>query len=56
MVAWRARCIEGVRLVSNYRTQFNKIIQTTSYDELVSRLRNKQDELLAEDKGGKKKP
>jgi len=48
--------IEGVSLVSNYRTQFNKIIQTTSYKELVSKLRNKQDELLAEDKGGKKKP
>jgi len=48
--------IEGVSLVSNYRTQFNKIIQTTSYTELVSKLRNKQDELVAEDKGGKKKP
>ena len=48
--------IEGVSLVSNYRTQFNKIIQTTSYNELVSKLRNKQDELLAEDKSGKKKP
>jgi phospholipid transport system substrate-binding protein len=48
--------IEGVSLVSNYRTQFNKIIQTTSYNGLVSKLRNKQDELLAEDKGGKKKP
>ena len=46
--------VEGVSLVSNYRTQFNKIIQTTSYNELVSKLRNKQDELLAEDK--KKKP
>lgn len=48
--------IEGVSLVSNYRTQFNKIIQTTSYTELISKLRNKQDELLAEDRGGKKKP
>jgi phospholipid transport system substrate-binding protein len=47
--------IEGVSLVSNYRTQFNKIIQTSSYSELVSKLRNKQDELLAEDKGQKKK-
>lgn len=47
--------IEGVSLVSNYRTQFNKIIQTTSYNELVSKLRHKQDELVAEDKGGKKK-
>jgi len=47
--------IEGVSLVSNYRTQFNKIIQTSSYNDLVLKLRNKQDELLAEDKGGKKK-
>ncbi|HJV58292.1 MAG TPA: ABC transporter substrate-binding protein [Methylomirabilota bacterium] len=46
--------IEGVSLVSNYRTQFNKIIQTSSYSELVSKLRNKQDELMAEDKGKKK--
>jgi len=47
--------IEGVSLVSNYRTQFNKIIQTSSYNELVSKLKNKQDELMAEDKGKKKK-
>jgi phospholipid transport system substrate-binding protein len=46
--------IEGVSLVSSYRTQFNKIIQTSSYNELVSKLRTKQDELLAEDKGQKK--
>jgi phospholipid transport system substrate-binding protein len=31
--------IEGVSLVGNYRTQFNKIIQTASYDELVKRMR-----------------
>ncbi len=47
--------IEGVSLVSNYRTQFNKIIQTSSYNELVSKLKHKQDELLAEDKSQKKK-
>ena len=33
--------IEGVSLVSNYRTQFNKVIQTESYDALVQRLRAK---------------
>jgi len=33
--------IEGVSLVSNYRTQFNKIVQTESYDALVLRLRAK---------------
>jgi phospholipid transport system substrate-binding protein len=45
--------IEGVSLVSNYRTQFNKIIQTASYNELVQKLKTKQDELLSEDQ---KKP
>jgi phospholipid transport system substrate-binding protein len=36
--------IEGVSLVSNYRTQFNKIIQTGGYPDLVKRLRSKQGE------------
>jgi phospholipid transport system substrate-binding protein len=36
--------IEGVSLVSNYRTQFNKIIQTASYEELVRRMKVKQEE------------
>jgi phospholipid transport system substrate-binding protein len=40
--------VEGVSLVSNYRTQFNKIIQTESYDALVAKLKTKQDELAAE--------
>jgi phospholipid transport system substrate-binding protein len=42
--------IEGVSLVSNYRTQFNKIIQTSSYDELVKKLRAKQGEFIEGDK------
>ena len=33
--------IEGVSLVADYRTQFNKIIQTSSYDDLVKRMRAK---------------
>ena len=37
--------IEGVSLVGNYRTQFNKIIQQSSYDELVKKMKTKQDEL-----------
>jgi phospholipid transport system substrate-binding protein len=36
--------IENVSLVSNYRTQFNKIIQTSSYQELVKKMRTKQEE------------
>ncbi|HET7342890.1 MAG TPA: ABC transporter substrate-binding protein, partial [Methylomirabilota bacterium] len=31
--------IEGASLVSNYRTQFNKIVQTESYQALAERLR-----------------
>ena len=30
--------IEGVSLVANYRAQFNRIIQTSSYEELVARM------------------
>ena len=41
--------IEGVSLVSNYRTQFNKIIQTSSYNDLVQKLKTKQDELVTGD-------
>ncbi|KAB0671937.1 ABC transporter substrate-binding protein [Oryzomonas sagensis] len=39
--------IEGVSLVSNYRTQFNKIITTNGYNELVKKLKTKTDELKA---------
>ena len=42
--------IEGVSLVSNYRTQFNKIIQTSSYQELVKKLKTKQEEFIEEQK------
>jgi phospholipid transport system substrate-binding protein len=35
--------IEGVSLVANYRAQFNKIIQTSSTQALVERLRAKQE-------------
>ncbi len=37
---------EGVSLISNYRTQFNKIVQTSSYGELVKKMRTKQEEFL----------
>ncbi len=39
--------IEGVSLVSNYRTQFNKIINEQSYNELVKKLRTKSAEISA---------
>ena len=39
--------IEGVSLVANYRTQFNKVIQTESYPVLIQKLRAKQAEPAA---------
>ena len=37
--------IEGVSLVSNYRSQFSRILSQESYSELVRRLRTKVNEL-----------
>jgi phospholipid transport system substrate-binding protein len=34
--------IEGVSLVSNYRTQFDRIIRSASYAELVKRLKDRK--------------
>jgi phospholipid transport system substrate-binding protein len=42
--------IEGVSLIANYRTQFNKIITTSSFQELVKKMKTKQEEFLQEDK------
>ncbi|MGH7339154.1 MAG: MlaC/ttg2D family ABC transporter substrate-binding protein [Candidatus Rokuibacteriota bacterium] len=41
---WRAYDvnIEGVSLVSNYRTQFNTVIQRNGYPDLVAKLKAKQ--------------
>jgi phospholipid transport system substrate-binding protein len=39
--------IEGVSLVSNYRSQFNKIITANGYDRLVKKLESKSEELKA---------
>ena len=39
--------VEGVGLVGNYRTQFNAIIQRTSYQELVKTMKAKQAEAPA---------
>ena len=33
--------VEGVSLISNFRTQFDKVIRTAGYGELVKRLREK---------------
>lgn len=37
--------IEGVSLVANYRTQFNNVIRTSSYDELLRKLRSRAEEV-----------
>ena len=49
--------IEGVSLVGNYRSQFNRIIQQQNCGELMKKLKTKQDELVFEEaERGKKKP
>jgi len=39
--------VEGISLVSNYRTQFDRIMRTASYSELVRRMRANQAEFGA---------
>jgi phospholipid transport system substrate-binding protein len=39
--------IDGISLVSNYRAQFNRIIRTSSYADLVTRLKTRQAEFAA---------
>ncbi len=41
--------VEGVSLVSNYRTQFNKIIQTSGYSALVEKMKSKQTQFAGQD-------
>ncbi len=48
--------IEGVSLVANYRTQFNKIITQSSYDELAKKMEQKQLEVAEEQKTRKPAP
>jgi len=40
--------IEGVSLVNNYRNQFNRIVVSSGYKELIRRMRTKWDELIRE--------
>ena len=46
--------IEGVSLVNNYRNQFNKIVVSSGYEELIKRMKTKWRDLVAE-KDDKKK-
>ena len=37
--------IEGVSLIANYRTQFNSVIRTSSYDQLLRKMRSRVEEM-----------
>ncbi len=39
--------IDGISIVANYRSQFNRIIRTASYADLVTRMRSHQAEFTA---------
>ena len=43
--------IERVSLVGNYRSQFDRIIRSASYEELVRRLKTRRDEFLPAQEG-----
>jgi len=47
--------IEGVSLVANYRAQFNRIIQTSSFKGLVAKLAAKNDEAVGADPAATKR-
>jgi len=47
--------IEGLSLVANYRGQFNKIIETASYEDLVKRMKARSNEFRAPGESGSKK-
>ncbi len=40
--------IEGVSLVNNYRNQFNRIVVSSGYKELIQRMRTKWEDLIRE--------
>lgn len=46
--------IDGMSFVSTYRAQFNRVIQTSSYDDLVQKLRMKELENSAQERNVRK--
>jgi len=44
--------VENISLIANYRAQFDRIIRTASYQDLVSRLKIKKEEVLQEARPG----
>lgn len=39
--------VDGISITTNYRTQFNRVINNEGFDSLMSKLRSKQQELTA---------
>ena len=48
--------IEGVSLINNYRSQFNAVIQSSSYAALVERLRSKETDAAASPRSPRRSP
>lgn len=42
--------IENISLVNNYRSQFNRVVTNSSYEELIHRLKEKQEEFTVKKK------
>jgi phospholipid transport system substrate-binding protein len=42
--------IENISLVNNYRSQFNRVVTNSSYEELIRRLKEKQEEFTVKKK------
>ncbi|HEY6838378.1 MAG TPA: ABC transporter substrate-binding protein [Geobacteraceae bacterium] len=42
---------EGVSLIDNYKSQFNKIILKEGYEELIKKMKSKKEEITAPQKG-----
>jgi phospholipid transport system substrate-binding protein len=45
--------VENISLIANYRSQFDRIIRSASFEELMSRLRTRRQELLSEPPPGR---
>jgi phospholipid transport system substrate-binding protein len=48
--------IEGISLIGNYRTQFNAVIQRSGYNDLVAKLKAKQDDRPGAREAGRFEP
>lgn len=48
--------VEGISLINNYRSQFNAVIQSSSYPALVQRLRSKETDAAASPPSPRRSP